>query len=216
MYVGDNKEPVIAVHELKRKTAPGLVGVKASNFMVTYFSNFSVTKIDNPPLNGKFIEPVKAQPNTIMAWEVSNTFAENSLTGKFQLNAEDKAALTWKPLKCESWGVANLSRLATRGKSKNTVFARITIHSDSDQVKALDFGYSDRIKVYINGRLIYGGMNNYMSRDYRYLGTIGFFDTVYLPLKKGKNELYMAVSESFGGWGIISRFKDMKGIKLIK
>jgi hypothetical protein len=30
-------------------------------------------------------------------------------------------------------------------------------------------------------------------------------DTVYLPLKKGSNELMLAVSELGGGWGFICR-----------
>jgi hypothetical protein len=97
---------------------------------------------------------------------------------------------------------------------KNTVFARITIDSARQQIKKLKFGFSDRIKVYLNDRLLYSGNNNYRSRDYRFLGTIGYFDELYLPLEKGKNELWMAVSESFGGWGIKCRFEDMEGITL--
>ena len=62
---------------------------------------------------------------------------------------------------------------------------------------------------------MYEGQRQFMSRDYRYLGTIGFFDAVHLPLKKGKNELVIAVSETFGGWGIQGEFEDMEGIKLL-
>jgi hypothetical protein len=48
-----------------------------------------------------------------------------------------------------------------------------------------------------------------MSRDYRYLGTIGLFDSVTLPLKAGENEIWIAVSEAFGGWGIMDRIVDL-------
>ena len=65
-------------------------------------------------------------------------------------------------------------------------------------------------RVYLNGQLIYTGDNTYMSRDYRYLGTIGLFDNVLLPLKPGKNELYIAVTEAFGGWGIMARLSDFE------
>ena len=34
-------------------------------------------------------------------------------------------------------------------------------------------------------------------------------DAVYLPLKKGRNQLLLAVSELTGGWGFICRFGDM-------
>ena len=78
----------------------------------------------------------------------------------------------------------------------------------------MDFGYSDRIKVYLNDVILYSGNNNYRSRDYRYLGTIGFFDAVALPLKEGENTLIMGVSVNFGGWGLKARFTDMEGIQL--
>jgi hypothetical protein len=46
------------------------------------------------------------------------------------------------------------------------------------------------------------------------LGTIGLFDAVYLPLRKGKNTLLLAVSEDFGGWLVTGRFVDTKGLKI--
>jgi hypothetical protein len=57
------------------------------------------------------------------------------------------------------------------------------------------------------------GADDYRSRDYRFLGTIGYFDELYLPLKKGENELIFAVSEDFGGWGIKALFEDPVGIR---
>jgi hypothetical protein len=34
-----------------------------------------------------------------------------------------------------------------------------------------------------------------------------------LPLKKGENELWLAVTENFGGWGIRARLENTEGIK---
>ena len=76
------------------------------------------------------------------------------------------------------------------------------------------FGFSDSVKAYLNGRLIFSGTDTYRSRDYRFLGTLGDFDALYLPLEKGENELWMAVGESFGGWGIKARFDDVDGIEI--
>jgi sugar lactone lactonase YvrE len=45
----------------------------------------------------------------------------------------------------------------------------------------------------------------YQQRDPSFLGIIGLFDAVYLPLKQGDNELMLAVFESFGGWGFMCR-----------
>jgi hypothetical protein len=46
------------------------------------------------------------------------------------------------------------------------------------------------------------------------MGTIGLFDEVYLPLKKGHNELWLAVTETFGGWGVTALFEDPAGINI--
>ena len=59
--------------------------------------------------------------------------------------------------------------------------------------------------VFLNGERLFRGSDGYRSRDYRFLGSIGWYDTVYLPLDEGENELLVAVSEDFGGWGIQAR-----------
>jgi len=41
--------------------------------------------------------------------------------------------------------------------------------------------------------------DTYRSRDYRFLGSIGYFDTLHLPLVEGENDLVVAVSEDLGG-----------------
>jgi hypothetical protein len=38
-------------------------------------------------------------------------------------------------------------------------------------------------------------------------------DAVYLDLKKGRNEIILAVAEYFGGWGFTCRIDDVRGIK---
>ena len=91
---------------------------------------------------------------------------------------------------------------------------KINIESASEQVKALSFGFSDYVTVFLNDKAIYSGSDNFLSRYYRYLGTIGFFDKLYLPLKKGANELWFVLSEDFGGWGVKANFEDMNGISL--
>jgi len=61
-------------------------------------------------------------------------------------------------------------------------------------------------------RLLYRGNDTVRSRDYRFLGSIGYFDALYLPLQKGENEILMAVSEDTGGWGLQAKFMEMAGI----
>lgn len=94
------------------------------------------------------------------------------------------------------------------------MFARLIIISDREQVKRVQFGFSDEAKAYFKGQLIYAGSDVYQSRDYRFLGTLGLYDALYLPLKKGENELWLAITENFGGWGVMAYFENRTGISL--
>jgi len=90
------------------------------------------------------------------------------------------------------------------------VYARTTIESDRDQVKRLYIGYSDDVSVFLNGRILFRGRSAQYFRDPAFLGIVDAEnDAVYLPLKKGRNELMLAVSELGGGWGFVCRLEDL-------
>ncbi|MFL6254132.1 MAG: hypothetical protein ACJ74T_03855, partial [Pyrinomonadaceae bacterium] len=83
------------------------------------------------------------------------------------------------------------------------------IDSDRDQLKKLYVGYSDDIIMFLNGRILFRGRSAQNFRDPDFLGIINAEnDAVYLPLKKGRNELLLAVSELGGGWGFNCRLAD--------
>ena len=119
-------------------------------------------------------------------------------------------------METEFTGMLNVARAAVRQGRKNTVLVKLTVDSDKSQVKKLDFGFSDKVLAYVNGNLVYGGSNIFGSRDYRYLGTLGLFDSLYVRLKKGKNDIVFALTENFGGWGLKARFENTDGISAIQ
>lgn len=215
MYLNDMGQPAVSV-ELLRNIKTGKVGVKVSGApnspFQAHFANFSYSNA-SMPLKRTPKNIITAKEGTILSWSVSNLIQEKSLAGKTSLIEKDKN-LTWKTFYTERSGIANFSRLYKKDRQNNTVYARVLITSDKEQIRKLQFGYSDRVKVFFNDQLLYSGNNMYRSRDYRYLGSIGYFDNVYLPLKKGDNKLWMAVSESFGGWGVQARFENMEGISV--
>ena len=53
-------------------------------------------------------------------------------------------------------------------------------------MRAMDIGFSDRAVVYLNGQPLFAGRDDYRSRDYRFLGSIGYWDTVFLPACAGR------------------------------
>ncbi|MGH7597061.1 MAG: hypothetical protein ACREOI_11960 [bacterium] len=214
VYLMDMETPALFIPGLKREPAAGHVGLSAGNFAPAHYSNFSFTSLESPALKGKAKPQKPAPKGLITAWSVSSGFSEKNLQGKFQLSESDKAGLTWKKLESEVTGIANLSRLVAIGEQSNTTFARLIINSEREQIKEMKFGFSDRVRVYLNDRLLYAGSDGFVSRDYRFLGTVGLWDAVYLPLRQGQNELWLAVSENFGGWGVIAAIEDMNGIQI--
>jgi hypothetical protein len=208
------EKPVLFVSEQKREIRAGRVGLSAGNFSAAHFSNFRFRAGDEISLRGTAKAAEAAPAGTVMAWQVSNAIEGKSLEGKNVLTAADKGKLTWVKLTAEATGLTNLARVQGIEGEKDTVFARVVIQSESEQVKKFRFGFSDAVKVYYNDRVIYGGSDVYQSRDYRFLGTMGLYDEVYLPLKKGENEVWLAVTENFGGWGVKGLFEDMAGMRI--
>lgn len=216
-YIGDMEKPVLFVDGLKRSVAPGSVGLRVLDFAPAHFSNFSFTVTDSPPIKGRPGKPDRVPENVIPSWSVSDAFRESALPDEPSIAPDGLAARSWTRLETEPSGLSNLARVQGVHLRKDTVFARKVIHSSREQVKRLDFGFSNRVRVYLNGRLLFRGNDPAQSRDYRFLGSIGYFDSLYLPLREGDNELLMAVSEEpedLGGWGVQARLENFTGITL--
>jgi len=212
LYV-DSDEPVLAF-DLKRDPQAGVIAVWASGLAPAYFANFTYEENDNVRLVGTPEPQPEAAAGSVEEWSVSDPFGEDVLADMVELSKQVKDARTWQSHWSESSGVTNLADITAIGEGANTVFARLVIDADRDVVKTVRFGYSDRVRVYHNDRLIYSGDNGFRTRDYRSLGTIGLFDAVHLELERGRNEVWFAVSESFGGWGVMAAIEDMDGISV--
>ncbi len=213
VYIKDMDKPLLHIPELKHTPTAGGLYLYAARTPV-YFANFSYQAMDNnpPKLVNPAPEAALPDPATIKQWEVSQGFHESELDGITDLS-DWNMDMSWQTLQTEVSGLGNIATVTPfQRETSNTVFVRYTIDATQKHTKALQFGFSDRARVFLNGQLMFSGNDGFRTRDYRYLGTIGYHDTVYLPLKKGKNELWIAVSENFGGWAIQGRWIDLEGI----
>lgn len=216
VYFDHEEEPTLQIRELKRDIVAGGVSLRAAN-SPAYFANFSMQEMERPPMSSLKPSTAEIPANLITQWEISPPFKEEVLEGKYELEKDFVKNQTWQTLESESSGLCNLGRVTKQEDfDENTVLSKINIQSSNGEPKRIDFGYSDRVRVYCNGQLLYSGNNGFRTRDYRFLGTIGYFDSVYLPLKKGSNEIILAVSESFGGWGVQAKLENMNGISITK
>jgi hypothetical protein len=142
------------------------------------------------------------------------------------LPSSESDAIRWQDVEAEPPGIVVLyryrqaprlmvtfandfsKRLAPQPGTK-VLYARTNIDSDREQVKKLYIGYSDEVSVFLNGKILFRGRSAQNFRDPGFLGIVNpENDAVYLPLKKGSNELMLAVSELGGGWGFICRLAE--------
>ncbi len=232
VYVGDMDKPALVVPELKLGDAAGSIGFWGTFGGGGYLSDLRYQAADAP--KAPPAAPAYA-PGTIQAWELSPAYAVTEHDpGKYP----DLGAAPWERVQAESPGMVVINRYRrspevighfgsvplrsvdqrlTPRPGVKVVFARAFIDSDRTQVKRLALGYSDEVTVFLNGVPLFAGKAAYGYREPENEGYMNMNDdAVYLPLKQGRNELMLAVSEYFGGWGYICAFDDLDGLRLVE
>jgi hypothetical protein len=88
------------------------------------------------------------------------------------------------------------------------VYARTTITAAHDVTRRLQYAYNNGVVIYLNGRPLAFAMNpGGLRNNLGVMARTG--DAVYLPLKRGKNQLVFAVIECTGGWAYSARLDPL-------
>ena len=207
----DSDQPFLHIDDLHTDRATGSLYL-TSNFNEAYFSNFSIIETDNVEFLGSTAPYPPAPAGLISSWNAStNTVSFDSLGANIDV---DQLVQGWANVNVEQNHIANISRVLSYSADSNTALVRLNISADEATVKPINFGFSDNVKVYVNGLIVFEGSDVYRSRDYRYLGTVGLWDSVYLNLQQGENEVVFAIAENFGGWGIMATIPDQAGLTI--
>jgi hypothetical protein len=222
LYVEDMDHPALVVDDLKSGLQKGEVALFVSRGS-TCFSNFEIRATPDVPWE-RHLQSMPA--GTLTAWKLSPSYDALKRNLEQPLSRAELDSIKWQNVEAESPGLVVINRyreapgaLATFEKDFSTrlqpqpgmkvVYATTTIDSGRDQVRKLNIGYSDEVSVFLNNRILFRGRSAQAFRDSTFLGIANVEDdAVYLPLKKGKNELTLAVSEIGGGWGFICRLDD--------
>ena len=205
-------KPVLAIPELKNGALSGSLGF-AGLAGGTYYSNVTVEPIKDykdpaPP------PPAKALADgTITKWNVSEALTQDAAYARAA--KRNWAGLPWHSIAVETNGIANLSKAGPDGDDEHSFIARFSLRSATAKPVPMQFGFSDDVRVYINGVPLYEGSDRQNSRDYRFLGHVGFWDTVFLPLKAGVNEIALVVTDpTNGGTAAAAIIAPVPGIKV--
>ena len=193
----------MAIDNLDIESLSGRVGIKCPVDGSAWISGFKVKKRQATPETGNKMT-LQPAPGVISGWELSQVFPNSRIRNE-QYPLQIKT-MDWVQVHCETNGMVNLTKHLFRNTIEpGWVYARKILYSDTDTVKGFDIGYSDNVTLFLNGTPLYSGSNGFTSRDPGYAGLIGYFDKVYLPLERGKNEIMLLVGEQFGGWGFMMR-----------
>ena len=209
LYINDFPQPVLFIKELAHGISKGTLGVWGPKDGSAYFSNFSYKATNE--LN--FPETVKPDLplGMITDWEISQPKRLNEADYEVLPEVQGIKDLKWQKIKSLPSGLVDVSRYYGRiGQVFDIIWAKTNIQSDKKQTKQFAFGYSDQISIFLNGKLLFTGNSAYMARYGNFQGIVGLHDYIFLPLNKGKNELVIAVAETFGGWGFM--FQDVEAI----
>jgi hypothetical protein len=219
---------------LKGNNESGAVGLvsggkqdNAQLFHGGYYANFDFTPgtptLKNPlPSEETPIKPLDnlTDSTSITSWMLSGTFDSTTLDNKRTLTEDDLSITDWTSAQTDGGGVLDIYKFQSVPRG-TTAYLRTTLISDKTQVKRLNIRYymQNEIKVYFNGDLIFSSSplntnkpeelgddvpweNTRTSLDYR-----SDFRHIYLPLKSGNNELWIA-----GATGVIAQVENMDGI----
>jgi sugar lactone lactonase YvrE len=201
-YIDD--QLTLLVTDLKHGISKGSVGISSPSNMTACFSNFRY-RIDN---NLKFDPPpaIETSPGTVTHWELSRLIDNKRVDKEKYPNFYQIFLSKFYAVDTEPNGLLDISKFtAPSGGGVDCIFARCIFRSDKKQDVKFQFGYSDEVDIFFNRKKLYHGSSGYQERDPSALGIIGLQDAVYLPFEKGLNEVFMIVTERFGGWGIMGK-----------
>ncbi len=221
LFLDGATTPTLVVPRVVSSGGAGL-GVWAGAFgRGAYFSNLRYT----PTSRGARVTdaPGAAAPRgTIRDWEISNAL-EAAEFGPEVL--PDLRRLAWERVEAEPEGFVLLNRyreapvggvprdstgavladsvMTGRIAGSRVVYARTTINAAADGIRRLQYAYANGVVIYLNGRPLTFAMNPGGLRGLGVMARAG--DAVYLPLRKGRNQLVLAVIECTGGWAFSAR-----------
>ncbi len=224
LFVADMDTPALVIPDLKSGIQKGAVAL-ASLTGATCFAGFRVRTTPDAAWQRHF-PPMPA--GTLVRWSLSPSYDALARNLERAPTAAEMASMPWQEVEAEPPGLVVINRYRASPHPRvsfandpskrldpqpgmRVVYARTTIESDRARTKKLALGYSDDVSVFLNGTILYRGRSAQNFRDPGFLGIADAEnDAVYLPLKKGTNELVLAVSELGGGWGFIARVAEVE------
>jgi hypothetical protein len=203
-----NDEKVLFIDHLRTDHSSGEIGL--FTLFTNRFSNFRVTHKDEVERPEKG-DNNRIDPNIISQWGITNARPYKGEEVYFDHFLKEE----YTTVKTEASGLLPISKYIKKSSSGNFeqnieeyTIAFKTIYASKNETKLFSFDYSDKIIVYLNGKAIFRGNNAFTAKGPQYMGHMDInSNKLYLPLKKGANQIHCVVIDKANGWGIIAKLE---------
>ena len=222
IFLGDATSPDLRVGRLHTGRSSGGFGFWASQPGATAADPWTVSLADVRVLPGVTTydfpapEPDAADAAVIRRWELSTP--REGEAAELDALPQGLATSAWSHAEAAPSGLVSLDRELERPeRGPALAFARFRLRARRARTVRLDLGYSDDATVFLDGRPIFTGRFSYSYNFPRRDGLITPDQaTVHLALTPGEHDVVVAVSDVFGGWGLMGRIADRDGIEVIE
>jgi hypothetical protein len=216
VFVNDSPAPTLQVDRLEGDAMKGGLHLQGP----ATFANLWITPGATEGLSAEpASDPTDRDLGLVRNWQLSN-FSSLPLGTDPRYSEIPRAGKEWQPISAERRGLVNISRVYGRPMpepGRAVAWLRTGITSDKKQAKKIDIGWTRELWVFVNGKLVYADKNLFEQE-----GARKFPDarcslenaSVTLPLDAGDNEVAIAITNNFFGWGIMMRLADPEGIRL--
>ncbi len=219
LFLDTASAPTLVVPRVVASGGAGL-GVWAGAFgHGAYFSDVRYT----PSAGGSAAPAPSPPPGTIVDWEISDAIEAADFTPG---TLPDPGRLRWQRVAAEPEGLLLINRyreapvggvprddtgavlvdsvMTGRMAGSRIVYARASITAAREETRRLQYAYGNGAVIYLNGRPMAFAMNpGGLRNNLGVMARVG--DAVYLPLRRGRNQLVVAVIECTGGWAVSAR-----------
>ncbi|WP_321472169.1 hypothetical protein [uncultured Paludibaculum sp.] len=209
IYVNQAARPVLDIGRLEGSSSQGGIVLNGPAIFANLRVRPGVTNGLPPQPAAESIDR-----SVVRDWSVSPF---KTLLPSQDLSANDIPSATppWRPLRAERAGLLNLTREYGLPEGRSAAWLRTHIDRQADGEAQVAIGWSEEVWVFVNGKMVFSGKNRYLipeerkEPDGRCAPTNGTFR---LPLKRGRNDVVVAVANGFFGWGLIFKMVETQPI----
>ncbi|WP_419728213.1 hypothetical protein [Lichenicola sp.] len=220
VFINRETTPALVIPKLQGLTKDGGIAFKGP----AIYANLTI-RSDFPAALPEVSE-APPEPGTVTTWDAA---APTVASAPAVLATDIPGPAAWHPIAAEATGLVNLTRAFARASAPiSTGWLRMTVTATADTRRAIRIGWARQVSVFLNGRLVFSGVNPYRPSDHR-LSPDGRLEadnaSIPLDLRKGRNEIVLAVGDSWltgdgivkaspYGWAAEAHFDDLTGIAL--